>query len=395
MYVTYLSNFSSLQRTREAYYEQARFADVFASLTRAPSRLEDRIGAISGVSSVETRVVADVTLDVPGMAAPALGRLISVPALDAPRLNGVYLRRGRWIDAARPDEVLASEMFCEEHGLEPGDRVWAVINGRRRPLTIVGVAPLAGVRVRHPARGDLSGPTALRHLLDGASRTGFCFQHGRRVQRRFDGARAGRVGPGRGRRAGPADRAVRREGRRAAIVTGIGVDARERAGAARDVWFLGAAHFLRRRGVRPPRGPHARARAAALADRGDEGARILERSARVALHEVGTGHRRGRRDRGRRRRSLAWRRDDRPLQRVFPVSSAELPSVGRRGRGFARREPRCRGFGRADRGAPRRPRAAGRSDAPRIAAPLSAQPCRTDFGGVAPGPHAAHGTAQP
>ena len=140
MYVTYLSNFSSLQRTREAYYEQARFADVFASLTRASSRLEDRIGAISGVSSVETRVVADVTLDVPGMAEPALGRLISVPARDAPRLNRVYLRRGRWIDAARPDEVLASEMFCEEHGLEPGDRVWAVINGRRRPLTIVGVA---------------------------------------------------------------------------------------------------------------------------------------------------------------------------------------------------------------------------------------------------------------
>ena len=140
MYVTYLSNFSSLQRTREAYYEQARFADVFASLTRAPLRLEDRIGAISGVSSVETRVVSDVTLDVPGMAEPALGHLISVPAREAPRLNRVYLRRGRWIDAARPDEVLASEMFCEEHGLEPGDRVWAVINGRRRPLTIVGVA---------------------------------------------------------------------------------------------------------------------------------------------------------------------------------------------------------------------------------------------------------------
>jgi putative ABC transport system permease protein len=50
------------------------------------------------------------------------------------------LRRGRWIDPTRPDEVLASEMFTEAHGFNPGDRVAAVINGRRRWLTIVGVA---------------------------------------------------------------------------------------------------------------------------------------------------------------------------------------------------------------------------------------------------------------
>src|SRR5262249_17765687 len=37
MFVTYLSNFESLQRTRETYYPTARFADVFASLKRAPT----------------------------------------------------------------------------------------------------------------------------------------------------------------------------------------------------------------------------------------------------------------------------------------------------------------------------------------------------------------------
>ena len=49
------------------------------------------------------------------------------------------LRRGRWIDPTRPDEVVASELFTEAHGFNPGDRVAAVINGRRRWLTIVGV----------------------------------------------------------------------------------------------------------------------------------------------------------------------------------------------------------------------------------------------------------------
>ena len=40
----------------------------------------------------------------------------------------------------RPDEVLASEIFCDAHGFNPGDRVAAIINGRRRWLTIVGIA---------------------------------------------------------------------------------------------------------------------------------------------------------------------------------------------------------------------------------------------------------------
>ncbi|MBI3047629.1 MAG: ABC transporter permease [Acidobacteria bacterium] len=140
MYVTYLSNFDSLQRTRAAYYAEARFADVFASLTRAPAWLAGRIAAIPGVAAVDTRVVADVTLTVAGMTEPAVGRLISIPDRGAPGLNSVHLRRGRWIDPARPDEVLASERFCEAHGLAPGDAVSAVINGRYRRLTIVGVA---------------------------------------------------------------------------------------------------------------------------------------------------------------------------------------------------------------------------------------------------------------
>jgi len=140
MFVAYFSNFDSLQRARAAYYEQARFADVFASLKRAPSRIEGRMAAIPGVHAVATRVVADVTLDVPGMPEPATGRLISIPDRGRPPLNDVFLRRGRWVDSARADEVLASELFCESHGLEPGDRIAAIINGRRRELTIVGVA---------------------------------------------------------------------------------------------------------------------------------------------------------------------------------------------------------------------------------------------------------------
>ena len=81
-----------------------------------------------------------MTLDVPGLAEPAAGRLVSLPDRGRPPLNDVYLRRGRWIDPTRADEVLASEMFCEANHFGPGDHVFAIINGRRRQLTIVGIA---------------------------------------------------------------------------------------------------------------------------------------------------------------------------------------------------------------------------------------------------------------
>ncbi len=140
MYVMYLSNFTSLRETRDSYYERQRFADVFASLKRAPLRVGAEIAAIPGVSTLETRVVASVTLDMEQLEEPASARLVSIPPDRRPRVNDLFLRRGRWIERGRPDEVIASEGFVLAHGLAPGDRVPAVINGRLRRLTIVGVA---------------------------------------------------------------------------------------------------------------------------------------------------------------------------------------------------------------------------------------------------------------
>ena len=78
-FVNASSTSSSLQTALDTYYERYRFADVFAHLKRAPNSVAGRIVDIPGVSRVETRVVIDVSLDVPAMAEPAIGRLVSVP----------------------------------------------------------------------------------------------------------------------------------------------------------------------------------------------------------------------------------------------------------------------------------------------------------------------------
>jgi putative ABC transport system permease protein len=140
MFIMYLSTFASLRLTQATYYERYRFADVFASLTRAPVSLREQLAGIPGVAQVETRVVVDVTLDVPGLREPASGRLIGIPIPPMPMLNDLFLRKGRYPDPGRSDEVVVSEAFALARNLGAGATIGAVINGRRRDLEIVGVA---------------------------------------------------------------------------------------------------------------------------------------------------------------------------------------------------------------------------------------------------------------
>ncbi|MBS0262417.1 MAG: ABC transporter permease, partial [Planctomycetes bacterium] len=135
-----LSALEALRTTQSTYYERYRFADVFVGLKRAPNSVEVQFSEIPGVAQVQTRVVRDVTLDLPDLDEPAAGRLISIPENGLMTLNALHLRTGRYIELGHDDEVLASEGFCDAHDLHPGDTVTAVINGRRKDLRIVGTA---------------------------------------------------------------------------------------------------------------------------------------------------------------------------------------------------------------------------------------------------------------
>jgi putative ABC transport system permease protein len=138
--VSMRATYYGLAAAREDYYSLCRFADVFVNVKRAPESLADRIRAIPGVAAVETRVVRDVTLDVPGLAEPAIGRLVGIPERRRAMLNDLHLRRGRYLQPGHPDEVIASEAFAAANGLRPGDALGAILNGRWRTLRIVGVA---------------------------------------------------------------------------------------------------------------------------------------------------------------------------------------------------------------------------------------------------------------
>ncbi|HEX2917543.1 MAG TPA: ABC transporter permease, partial [Edaphobacter sp.] len=95
-FVAMRSMYRALLISQQHYYEQYRFADVFADLKRAPMWVAERIRGIPGVRQVSPRVVMDVTLDIAGLDEPAVGRLISIPALHPPTLNALVILRGRY-----------------------------------------------------------------------------------------------------------------------------------------------------------------------------------------------------------------------------------------------------------------------------------------------------------
>ena len=56
-YVMSMCTYASLVSSKDSYYREFRFADVFSAVRRAPNAILPRIQEISGVATVETRLV--------------------------------------------------------------------------------------------------------------------------------------------------------------------------------------------------------------------------------------------------------------------------------------------------------------------------------------------------
>jgi putative ABC transport system permease protein len=135
-----LSTIEALQETTDAYYQRYRFADVFASATRAPMRLVNQIAAIDGVQTVQTRITRYATLDLEDFAEPVVAQLMSIPQNGQAQLNQLAIRQGSWLTPGRDDQVILSEPFAEAHSLTLGDQISLIMNSNKRQFHIVGIA---------------------------------------------------------------------------------------------------------------------------------------------------------------------------------------------------------------------------------------------------------------
>jgi putative ABC transport system permease protein len=131
--------YNSLDASRARYYDRYRFAHVFAHLERAPVSIAGQLQLVPGVAEIEARITKEVALPLEGLDRPAYARLISLPRVGMPSLNALHLASGRLPDHAQPDEVCLLEAFADAQGFAMGGHLPAVINGKLRNLSVVGI----------------------------------------------------------------------------------------------------------------------------------------------------------------------------------------------------------------------------------------------------------------
>lgn len=141
-FIATFSAYQALSHSRDLYYADARFADVFASLKRAPLSLERRLSQTPGVAQVDTSLHQFVSIDLPGVTDPIIGELIGLDRRGEQKLNTVQLRSGRMAERHRSGaiETMVSEAFAIARGLKLGSRLHALVNGKREELVVVGIA---------------------------------------------------------------------------------------------------------------------------------------------------------------------------------------------------------------------------------------------------------------
>ena len=144
MLVMSQATLDSLRATQARMYQDYAFADIWASLTRAPDGVAQQVAALPGIASVQTRVQSAAKLALPGFAEPIEALMESLPDDGSPRLLGrLHLRAGRLPAPHDSHEAVISEAFAKVHGLRPGDRLRATVYGRTQWFTLVGIATSA------------------------------------------------------------------------------------------------------------------------------------------------------------------------------------------------------------------------------------------------------------
>lgn len=129
----------SLMVTRDAYYSEKNFGDVFANMTRAPRSIVERVARIQGVQQVQGSIVQYAILDYPDRTEAVRALLQSVNEDGRDRLNLVTLRSGRMPATNQPAEVVVDEAYAIANDTGPGDEIDAIIYGNKQRLKIVGV----------------------------------------------------------------------------------------------------------------------------------------------------------------------------------------------------------------------------------------------------------------
>jgi putative ABC transport system permease protein len=140
VFVGSVSTYDSLSAAVERFYATARFPQVFVTLKRAPLSIVPQLNAIPGVATVEPRIVREVIVDWPPASQPVSARMVSLNQAGDETLARLHLRRGASPEPGSARSAAVNEAFAEANGVNPGDDIRVLLNGRVEAFHVSGVA---------------------------------------------------------------------------------------------------------------------------------------------------------------------------------------------------------------------------------------------------------------
>lgn len=139
-YVSMLTAYRNLEQSRAAYYARCRMADFSVDLKKAPLVEVEALRDVPGVADLRSRIQFSALVDVPEVAKPLGGLVISLPDRRQPVIDDIVIRQGGYFTDQRSEEVIVSEDFARARRLTVGDLLRLTVNNRRIELLIVGTA---------------------------------------------------------------------------------------------------------------------------------------------------------------------------------------------------------------------------------------------------------------
>ncbi|EMK00620.1 ABC transporter permease [Leptospira sp. WS58.C1] len=134
VFLTSLSAYDSLLISRNNFYAEYSLSQGFVSLHKAPESIILDISKIPGVSYAEGRIIKDIVLDFESESIPSGGRIVTLTE----GLNRLAILQGRL--PREKDETVISEAFSIANRLAPGSKLTAVLEGKKKILTVSGIA---------------------------------------------------------------------------------------------------------------------------------------------------------------------------------------------------------------------------------------------------------------
>lgn len=139
-FVGLVSVYVNLERSRLDYYARCRMADFWVDLKKLPLSEVQDVARMPGIAEVRSRIVFNAVVDLPGVARPLSGQVISLPDSPRPVINDIVLRRGTYFTGDSLSEVIVNDAFARARGINPGDTVNLLLNNRMQSMVVAGTA---------------------------------------------------------------------------------------------------------------------------------------------------------------------------------------------------------------------------------------------------------------